>query len=275
MSAGYFQTFGIGLLAGRAFRPQDQANSTKVAILNETAARLRFADSNPVGRRVNFPGQRVTADYEVVGIVRDVRYENLRKPDEPMVYIPIQQAIDPLSGVMLGIRNRGDAGGIMAAIRRQVQAVVPGGFMGGVVTVQQLVEETLLEERLVSILATLFGGLAMLLAAVGLYGLLSFTVIRRTREIGIRIAVGAQRGAVIWLILKSTLRLAGAGIVMGIPLVLVARRYIGSQLYGVDGTDSAALASATAVLTAAILAAGFWPAWRASRVDPTVSLRQD
>jgi predicted permease len=275
VSAGYFETFGIGLLAGRVFGPGDQANSPKAAILNETAVRLRFHDSNPVGRRVNFGGQRVTADYEVVGVVRDVRYENLRKPDEPMVYVPIQQAIDPLSGVMLGIRNRGDSAGIVTALRRRVQAVVPGGFLGGVVTVQQLVEENLLEERLVSILATLFGGVALLLAAVGLHGILSFTVIRRTREIGIRIAVGAQRTAVIWLILRSTLRLVGIGVALGMPLVLLTKRYIASQLYGVEGTDPAALAGATLLLIGVILTAGFWPAWRASRVDPTVSLRQD
>jgi predicted permease len=275
VSASYFDAFGVTPLAGRVFTPGDQANSPRVAILNEIAARRAFPDSNPVGRRVNFPGQRVTAEYQVVGIVRDTRYADLRKAAEPMIYVPISQAIDPLPGITLAIRTRRQTAELLSVVRRRVREIVPGGFLTNIATVQQQVDESLLEDRLVSILASLFGGLALLLAAVGLYGMMSFTVLRRTREIGIRIAVGAQRRSVLWLILRDTFRLAGIGLALGIPLVFVAKKYIESELFGIEGGDPVAIACATLLLASVALASGFWPAWRASRLDPTISLRQE
>jgi len=156
-----------------------------------------------------------------------------------------------------------------------MQEVVPEGFISTVATIQQQVDESLLQERLLSILASIFGGLALLLAAIGLYGIMSFTVIRRTREMGIRIAVGAPRGAVLWLVMRSTLVLATLGLALGLPLVLLAKRYVEGQLYGLEGGDPVAIAGGALVLLAVAIAAGFWPAWRASRVDPMVSLRQE
>ena len=156
-----------------------------------------------------------------------------------------------------------------------MQDVVPGGFITNVATVQQQVDESLLEERLVSILASLFGGLALLLAGIGLYGIMSFSVIRRTREIGIRIAVGAQRSAVLWLVVRSMLGMIGAGVVLGVPMMLLTKRFIESELFGVDAGDPTALAGATLLLLGVACAAGAWPAWRASRVDPTISLRYE
>jgi len=192
-----------------------------------------------------------------------------------MVYVPIEQAIDPLTSVMAAIRTRGDATVALPVIRRRVQEVVPEGFISTVATIQQQVDESLLQERLLSILASIFGGLALLLAAIGLYGIMSFTVIRRTREMGIRIAVGAPRGAVLWLVMRSTLVLATLGLALGLPLVLLAKRYVEGQLYGLEGGDPVAIAGGAMVLLAVAIAAGFWPAWRASRVDPMVSLRQE
>jgi ABC-type antimicrobial peptide transport system permease subunit len=199
----------------------------------------------------------------------------MRKAAKPIVYVPIQQAIDPLSGVLVAVRTRGSAAGILGVLRRRMQDVVPGGFITNVATVQQQVDESLLEERLVSILASLFGGLALLLAGIGLYGIMSFAVIRRTREIGIRIAVGAQRSAVLWLVVRSVLGLIGAGLALGIPLMLLVRRFIESELFGVDAGDPLALAAATLLLLGVSGAAAAWPAWRASRVDPTISLRYE
>jgi putative ABC transport system permease protein len=129
--------------------------------------------------------------------------------------------------------------------------------------------------RLLSILASLFGGLALLLAAVGLYGIISFNVIRRTREIGVRIAIGAQRGTVLWMILSNTIGLAAMGLALGIPIALLTKKYIESELFGLHAGDTLAIAAATLVLTCVVLAAGIWRAWRASRLDPMISLRQE
>jgi predicted permease len=274
VSDGYFEAFGVTLFAGRLFTSGDQGNSPRGAILNETAARTAFHGSNPLGRRVTFPNQRVTSEYEVVGIVRDTRYASLREPAGPMVYVPIQQALDRLGSVTVAIRAK-NAGGLAPLIRRRMQMTVPGGFMSSVATLQQQVDESLIEERLLSILASLFGGLALLLAAIGLYGTLSYMVIRRTREIGIRIAVGAEQTAVLWLVLRQTLALAGTGLALGIPLVLLSKSYIESELFGLGGADPVAIADAALLLASVALAAGSWPAWRASRLDPMVSLRHE
>jgi predicted permease len=275
VSAGYFTAFGIPAVAGRLFTPDDAANAPKIAILNESAARREFPGGDPLGRLITFPGQDVEGPYQVVGIVRDTRYENLRKAAEPMVYVPIEQAIDTLSSVVVAVRSQGDSAAIQSAVRRRAQSVVPGGFVSVMGTLRQQVEESLIQERLLSILAALFGGLALLLAAIGLYGIMSFTVIRRMREIGIRIAVGARRSAVLWLVLRTALGLAALGLAIGVPAVLVGRQYIDSELFGLDRGDPLAVGSAAALLLTVALAASAWPAWRASRVDPMVSLRQE
>jgi putative ABC transport system permease protein len=275
VSAGYFATFGIATLAGRGFTANDVGNSPKVAILNEAAARREFPEGNAIGRRVTFPGQRSPGPYEIVGIVRDVRYENLRKAAAPMVYVPIQQAIDPLSSVMVAVRAAGDFSGIQALLRRRAQVALPGGFAGAASTLRKQIDDSLLQERLLSILATLFGVLALLLAAIGLYGVMSYAVIRRTREIGIRMAVGAGRPDVIWMVLRTTVWLAALGLVLGVPLVWFATRYVEAQLFGLGGGDPVSIVSAVLLLLAVAFASGAWPAWRASRLDPMVSLRQE
>jgi hypothetical protein len=203
--------------------------------------------------------------------VRDARYASLRKDAEPMAYLPIEQAIDRLRGVAVAVRAP-DTAGALPLLRHRIGEVVPGGFITNVATETQLVDDSLLVERLLSILASLFGGLALLLSAVGLYGIVSFTAIRRTREIGVRIAMGAQRGAVLWMVLRSTIRLAAAGLALGIPLVFLAKQYLDSELFGLQAEDPLAIAAATFVLTCIVLAAGLRPAWRASRLDPMLSL---
>jgi len=169
----------------------------------------------------------------------------------------------------------GDPAGALQALRDRMQQVVPGGFMTNIVRVEQQVDESLLQERLLSILASLFGALALLLAAIGLYGIISFSVIRRIREIGIRIAVGPPRRSVLWIVLRNTLSLAAVGLGLGIPIVLLLTSYIESELFELQGFDPWAIGSAMMLLTIVAVAAGALPALRASRVDPMACLRQD
>jgi predicted permease len=274
IAPAYFDTLGIQLARGRAFTDRDGPNAPKVAILNDTAARFYFGNDDPVGRRVIFfPGPRATEEYEVVGVARDTRYQSLREPDERMVYVPIPQALDRLTGVSVAVRAHADATALLPAIRAEVRGVVPGGFITNVKTVAQQVDASLLRERMLSSLATAFGLLALILASIGLHGVLSYGVTRRTREIGIRVAIGAERPAVIWLVLRETIVLVGLGLMLGIAAVLALGRYIDSLLFGIGSGDPLAIGAAVAVLIGVAAAAGYVPARRASQVDPVVALR--
>jgi ABC-type antimicrobial peptide transport system permease subunit len=177
--------------------------------------------------------------------------------------------------VTVAVRAAGDFAGIQLLLRRQALTALPGGFAGRVTNLRRQIDDSLLQERLLSILASLFGALALLLAAIGLYGVMSYTVIRRAREIGIRLAVGADRRDVMWMVLRSTFGLAALGLALGIPLVLIVNQYVDSQLFGVTGSDPVSILAAGLALLAVAVASGAWPAWRASRLDPMISLRQE
>jgi predicted permease len=273
VSAEYFKTLRIPLRSGRLFTVHDDAAGPRVAILNETAARVWFSDASPIGARIRFPGQRVDDSYEVIGVVADVRYANLRLPDERMVYIPIEQAVDPLSNVILLVRRDRDLTGLVPMIRTLAQDTVPGGFLARIDTMEQNLERSLLRERLLSMLASFFGALALTLACVGLYGVLSYTVMRRSREIGIRMAVGARHASVAWMILRETLMLVAAGLTLGAACATLASRSISSQFFGVTPGDPVATGAAVAILVSVTLAAAYLPARRATRIDPVIALR--
>lgn len=275
VTPGYFHTLDVTLLRGRAFTSADRSTSLRVAILNDTAARAYFGDQNPIGRKVNFPGQWVADDYEIVGVVRDVRYEDLRSPDGRMAYLPVYQAIDPITSAVVLVRGGGDVTRLTQPVRDVASKVVPGGFVTGVVTIEQQVEASLRRERLLSMLATFFGGLALVLACIGLYGVMSFGVIRRTREIGIRIAVGARHGSVIWMVIRGMLAWVAVGVVVGTFAAVFASRYVEGQLFGVAPGDPLAILAAVLLLLAVAALAGFLPARRASRIDPVVALRTE
>jgi predicted permease len=276
VSPEYFDTLGVRLLAGRLFTLQDQPNSIKVAILNEAAARFYFGTENPIGRKISFPGQMVSSEYDVVGVSRDVRYRNLRDRAERLVYLPLTQPLDRITTILLAVRTRsGIAKTLMQPVRKAVREQIPGGFVTNIATIDQQVSDSLVQERLVSLLASFFSALALLLACIGIYGILSFAVLRRMREFGIRFALGARRAAVIWLILRETVLLVGGGMALGIPVVLVTGRYIQSQLFGVKPIDATALAAAVLILAAVAGLAAFFPARRASQLDPNVALRYE
>jgi predicted permease len=275
VTARYFKTMGIGVLAGRTFTPHDRASSLRVIVLNDTAARAYFEGASAIGRKVNFPRQRVEDEYEVVGVVRDTRYENLRTPDERMAYLPIEQSIDPITSAVVAVRGAGDVMRLLPPIRAVVRQTVPAGFVTRVATVDQQLERSLVRERMLSTLGAFFGGLALALACIGIYGVMAYTVIRRTREIGIRIAIGAQQQLVIWMVVRETLGLVVAGAALGTVTALVVGRYIKSQLFGVAPTDPVAISAAVLLLLAVAAAAGYLPARRASRINPVRALRYE
>lgn len=272
VSAGYFDTLGIGLLAGRAFTLGDQSSAPKVAILNEAAAKFYFHGENPIGRRITFPGQRITDEYEIVGVSRDTRYEDLRKADERMVYLPVSQAVDRISRLMVEIRGRGE---FASALRAAAPRLIPGGFVAKIATLDAQVNDSLATQRMVSTLASFFGVLALILSCLGLYGVVSYSVVRRTREIGIRAALGAGRSSLVWMVLGETLLLVALGVVLSLPLLTVTYRWIGSQLFEVAPTDPFAIAGSIAILLFVAGLAGYLPARRAGRVDPMVALRYE
>ena len=271
----YFETIGIRLLAGRSFTPRDRSGSLRVAILNETAARAFFGTESPLGRKVNFPGQRVADS------VRDCRHRRrcaLSGPAnarQPMVYVPLEQAIDPITSAVLFVRGAGDVTRLVPSIRASVAETVPGGFVSGIATIEQQVEMSLVRERMLAFLATFFAALALLLACIGLYGVMAYRVARRTREIGIRIAIGARQWSVVWMMVRETLLLVTIGAALGTLASLGVNRFVAAQLFGVTPRDPAAIAVALSVLGCVTLIAGYVPARHASRIDPVKALRAE
>jgi predicted permease len=275
VSDGYFEATGIRLLAGRLFTPSDRSGSLRVAILNETAARAFFGAETPLGRKVSFPGQRVQDEFEIVGVVADTRYKDLRTPDQRMAYLPLEQAIDPITNVAVAVRGTGDVTRLAPSIRAIVTETVPGGLASRIATMEQNVEMSLVRERMLALLATFFAALALILACIGLYGVMAYRVARRSREIGIRIAVGASQQSVVWMMVRETLLLVTIGAALGTLASLAANRYVAGQLFGVTPRDPVAIGVALSVLGIVTMVAGYVPARQASHIDPVRALRAE
>jgi predicted lysophospholipase L1 biosynthesis ABC-type transport system permease subunit len=216
---------------------------------------------------------KMEGSYEIVGVVGDTRYFGLRKQNVPMIYIPTW--LQGANGRTVCVRTAGDPGRINRTIRQQVQRLDPTVPVMRSVTMQETVDSELFQERLIATLCSFFGGLALVLASIGLYGLIAFAVTRRTREIGIRMAIGAQRRDVLWLMLREVVLLVLLGALAGVPLALGATRLLESLLYGIQPRDPGIIAAATALLFLVTLTAGYLPARRATRVDPMVALRYE
>jgi predicted permease len=272
ITPGYFETIGVPLLLGRGFDARDTATAPPVAVINETFARHYFAGENPIGRRFGFA--RDQFDVEIVGVVKDARYSDLREEPVRMFYGPLAQR--RLWGHMvLHLRTAGDLAPLAAAIRSYVRELDKDLPVFDVHTVQQEVDRSLNQDKLIATLSAMFSVLALVLSAVGLYGVMSYVVSRRVREIGIRMALGAERGPIVGLVLKEAVLLVAAGVVVGLPAAWAVAKLVSSLLYGVNPADPASALAATAVLALAALAAAWIPARRASRVDPTVALRYE
>ena len=269
----FFETIGMFLRLGRDFAPQDDERGPKVAVINETFARDFFGQENPIGRRIGV-GKKM-ADTEIVGVIRDTKYRNLREQPPRTVYLPFQQSRRPSAERTLYVRTAIDPNNMVATVRREVQALDRDLPLYNVMTMTKQVDQSLVQERLVAQLSSAFGGLALLLACVGLYGLMTYTVMGRTREIGIRMALGAARGHVLWLILKDTLWLMGVGLGVGLALTFALTRWVSSLLYGITGTDPVIFSSVSLLLLTVALLATWLPAQRAAKIEPMEALRYE
>jgi predicted permease len=271
VSDGYFAAMGTPLLLGREFLPQDDPDSTPVAVVNDALSRRYFKGASPIGQRVRL-GRR--EGLEIVGVVANAKYTSLREEDQPTIYVNALQRRD-IGGLTLAVRTSGDPVPFAAAIRRDVQAVAATVPISQGSTLTAQIDRSLVKERLMTRILGAFAALALLLASVGLYGVLGYAVTRRTNEIGIRVALGATRATILWSVLRESLTLVAIGMAIGVPAALALTRLLSSLLFGVTPTDPWVLGGAAACLVVVALAAASQPARRALRVDPLVALRYE
>jgi predicted permease len=275
----YFNTVGARIVRGRTFTPQDDAEHPGAAIVNEAFVRHYFPNEEPLGRRLK-PGppgriwknQKLTS-FEIVGIARDVRFGGLAAASEPAYYLPASQA--PLNDMTVLVRTTNDPKSIIAAVRQAVWSIDPNQPIANVNTLEQIVSDSIAQPRLNMVLMMLFGGLALLLSAVGIYGLLSYAVTQRTQELGIRMALGANMSDVLKLVLKQGMLLALIGEAIGLVAAFALTRLMRGLLFGVTPTDTSIFAGVVVVLTLTALLACWVPARRATKVDPLVALRYE
>ena len=272
VSPSFFDTMEIPLAAGRAFTERDTRNAPLVAIINEAAARLYFPDGSALGRRF---GQTLneTGQIEIVGILRDAKYNNVREAVPPTMYRSYQQGY--AGSVTFEVRTAGDPLAAIPAVREAVSAVDPNVPIINVTTQQQEVENRFQQERLFAQAGTVFGGLALLVASVGLFGLMSYSVARRTHEIGVRMALGAERADVLRLVMRESMILVLAGVLFGLAAAIAASRPIAGLLFGLAPADPMTIAAAIVLMLLLSSVAAYLPARRASRVDPMAALRYE
>jgi predicted permease len=276
VSPGFFATVRIPILAGRDFKAGDTKASPKVAIVNQNFANLFFPGVDPIGKTFrsdpepNYP----EAEYEVVGLIRNTRYFSLREREPAMVYGPVSQFPPGPAGTMMFIRSSSPLPAVEAAVRRRIATWRPGTGMQ-FQTFEQRISDTLMRERLLAALSGFFGGLAALLATVGLYGVLAYHVVRRRNEIGIRVALGATRAAIVALVSKEAAVLVGIGLAIGLAGSLALAHTVASLLFGISARDPLQLAAASMALTAAAAIGSLLPARRAARLDPMIALRDE
>ena len=276
ISAGFFRTLKIPLLAGRDFTEADGNGAPKVAIVNEQFSRFFFPGGNPVGRHLAFGAGDVKLDIEIVGVVRDSFHDNLREKVARFIYIPYLQDTHAGGGrINYYVRADGNPVVLTGNVRQAVREMDSNVPLNKVQTVQSAIRQSIYGDRMVAWLGLAFGALAAGPAALGLYGLVSYMVARRTSEIGLRIALGASHSAVLWLIFRETLTLIATGVVLGLALAIASTRLISSMLYGLEATSPLIFASATMLLAAVAALATFLPARRATKVDPIVALRYE
>jgi predicted permease len=276
VSPGYFETLRTPLLAGRNFNNGDTKTAPAVAVINQTLARRFFANMNPVGktfRIVQFSGQP-SPPIEVVGLVKDSKYESVREEIQPTAFLPATQAPAFFQAESFELRTAVRPSALVSVVQAAVGGVnkeIPLGFH----TLAEQVNDSMVQERMLALLSGFFGALALLLAMIGLYGTLSYLVAQRQREFGIRMALGAQRGSILWLVMRDVIAVLAGGVVVGVAISLAATRLLQQMLFGLGPRDSITILAAVTVLTVVALIAGYLPARRATKVDPMVALKYE
>jgi predicted permease len=270
VSLHYFQNVGMRLLRGRDFTSADDLNAPHVAIINQTLARRLFPEIDPIGQRFGFdPGS--AGEFQVVGIVQDAQLNSIRESAPPMIYFPLLEGAANVES--LDVRAISDPAALTEQVRQVLNSVDPDLPIGNISTLTDQVKGNLSEQRLIARLTSIFAAVALSLACVGLYGVMSYSAVRRTAELGIRLALGASRGAVLWLMLRYGLVVIGTGVVPGVVLSLLAARTVRSFLFGLSPSDPATLLFVALLLAIVAMAAGVKPAWRAAHLDPSETLR--
>ena len=270
----FFRTLGVQVVLGREFDDRDRAGAAQVAVVNETFQRYFFGDENPIGRQVTLGGPRGFIRREIVGVVRDTKTVGVKDETNRVFYFPLAQE-DQVDGASFYVRTSGDAAAPGAAIRDMVRGIDPTLPIFDLQTMEARMQDALFPDRLLATLSTAFAVLATLLAAVGLYGVMSYAVARRRKEIGVRMALGANAGQVQRMVLREISVMASIGIVIGLGAAIGLGTLVRAALFGMSPLDPVALAGAVVLLTAVILVAGWMPARRASRIEPLRALRME
>jgi predicted permease len=274
VGVNFFSTMDIPILQGRGFDAHDTPTSSKVAVINRALARQFFANENPIGKIFEADAEDVAGPIQIVGVAADTRYADLRSQTPPTFYLPYQQKL-LVGRMVVEVRTAADPGSVLSQVRTTVASLDRDLPLIDVRTMREQIKATMSSERMFAQLTSGFGLLALVLACIGIYGIMSYTVARRTSEIGIRMAMGAQAGQVLAMVLREISWMAFAGIAVGVSSAVWLARLLSAMLYGLKPSDPLTLTCAAAALIVLAIAAGYGPARRASRIDPIRALRHD
>jgi putative ABC transport system permease protein len=272
VSEDYFRAFGMRLIRGRAFTRADAEPSAKVAVINEAAARAYFANREAIGESLDFGRSGV---YQIVGVVQDAKHMSLREPAPRFVFVPLWQPLDRIGRITLAVSSEESPASLVRAVKSEIEALHANTLVSDVIAVDEQIGATLVSERLLATLATAFAALALGLSAIGLFGTLSYAVARRTPELGIRIAMGAEPARVAWSVFRDMLLQVACGVAIGLPAALAAAITAKALVFAVAPTDPGLYLLSAAILTTVASLAAWLPARRAASIDPSLALRRE